>query len=107
MSRVASSGNNVGVASGALRRLLAALTCFGFSMGIVSCVFVMHGDGVAGGEGLVQAFVEALVELLPCFFTLSGFDHDGLQRDCTNRASTRGGSQHALRPTPRIRTLAD
>src|SRR5262249_28737696 len=75
MSRVASAGSSVGVASGALRRALAALTCFGFSIGVVSSVFVMHGHGVARWEGFVEALVHALLELFLRLFGQLGFHH--------------------------------
>src|SRR3569832_1582346 len=85
MSRVASAGSSVGVASGALRRALTALTCFGFSIGVVSSVLVMYGDGVARREGFVETFVETLFELFRRFFRGCGFDHDDLHSDLEAR----------------------
>src|SRR5689334_4177550 len=76
MSRVAAAGSSVGVASGALRRPLAALTCFGFSIGVFSSVLMVYGDRVARREGLVEPFVQALLEFLRRFFRWGGFDHE-------------------------------
>src|SRR5689334_19212694 len=82
MSRVASAESSVGDASGALRRLLAALTCFGFSMGVVSLVFMMYGEGVARREALFEPLVEALFELLHCLVA-PGFHHGAPPTACT------------------------
>src|SRR4051812_24637162 len=95
MSRVASAGSSVGVASGALRRVLAALTCFGFSIGVVSSVFSVYGDGVARRKGLFEGFVQALFEFFRGFFGWVGFHHGVPLADCTNCAPGSGASSHA------------